>query len=161
MENSIPAKPWASLFVCVAICVAVGGVASWITASSVSTWYPTLEKPSWTPPGYLFGPVWSALYVMMGFALWYVWSTREGTGRRRALWAFAIQLTLNGLWSFVFFGFRWTGWAALEIAALWVAIVVTIVLFSRVHRAAAWLLVPYLAWVSYAGALNTKIWLMN
>jgi tryptophan-rich sensory protein len=138
---------------------AIGGIA---TAQSVVEWYPALAKPWFTPPPWLFGPVWTALYVAMGVALFLVW--RGGLTSpecRVAVAVFAVQLALNVAWSPVFFGLRAPGAGLLVILVLDVAVVATIVAFRRVSKAAAWLLVPYLAWVLFASALNFEIWRLN
>lgn len=142
----------------VSLCVGVGASASLVTASSVRDWYPTIAKPTWTPPNGVFGPVWTVLYVAMGVAAWYVWQTRRSPERRVALVLFGVQLGLNAAWSVIFFGLRAPGPAAVEIVLLWVAIAATIVAFRRIRPIAAALLVPYLAWVSFAAALNVAIW---
>lgn len=139
----------------------VAGLGGWATASSVATWYPSLAKPAWTPPSYLFGPVWTALYALMAFAAWWVWRQGGWRGNRDALGVYALQLVLNGLWSFLFFGLRSPGWALVDVACLWLAILATTLLFWRRSRLAAALLVPYLAWVSFASALNWAIWRLN
>ncbi|HET9622169.1 MAG TPA: TspO/MBR family protein [Kofleriaceae bacterium] len=139
-------------------CLGGGVLAAIATSHSVATWYPTLAKPSWTPPGWLFAPVWTTLYVAMAVAGWRVWR-RVGWGR--ALTSFAVQLALNVAWSFLFFGLRQPVLGMIDIAALWLAIVVTLASFGKIDRPAAWLLVPYLAWVSFASALNLSIALHN
>jgi tryptophan-rich sensory protein len=142
--------------------LAVAAVSGAATARSVRDWYPTLEKPFFTPPSWLFGPVWTALYVMMGIALYLVW--REGWDRpdvRIAMLTFAAQLVLNGLWSIVFFGMRAPGAALAEIIVLLAVIVATAVLFWRISTIAGGLLVPYIAWVSFATALNASVWWLN
>lgn len=121
-------------------------------------WYWTLTKPAWTPPPWLFGLVWTLLYLAMAIAAWAVWK-RTGFGKALAWWAG--QLVLNAAWSPVFFGAHQPGWAFAVIVALWCAIVGTIVAFAKVQRWSAWLLAPYLAWVSFASALNFAIWQMN
>jgi len=134
---------------------AIGGA---VTSSSVREWYPTLAKPDWTPPAWLFGPVWTALYAMMAVAGWLVW---RRTGWSGALIWFAAQLVLNATWSPVFFGLHRIGWALVNIMLLWLAIVGTTVAFWRVTPVAGGLFVPYLAWVSFATALNFAIWRLN
>lgn len=124
-------------------------------------WYATINKPAWNPPGWVFGPVWSALYTMMGVAAWLVWRQGGWKQQRKALLAFLVQLGLNALWSPLFFGLHWPGVAFAEILLLWVAIAWTITVFVRVHRPAAWLLLPYLAWVSFAAVLNCTLWRLN
>ncbi|NIM01559.1 MAG: tryptophan-rich sensory protein [Acidobacteria bacterium] len=149
------------LFVAVGVCMLVGVSGSVVTASSVREWYPGLAKPSWTPPAFLFGPVWSALYVMMGASAWLVWLAEDSAGRTRALVLFGLQLVLNALWSLIFFGLRSPGWAFVEIVALWVAIVATMGAFLKIRPIASALLVPYVLWVSFAAALNWTIWSLN
>jgi len=124
-------------------------------------WYASLRKPSWNPPGWVFGPVWTALYVAMAVAAWRVWLQDGSPARRRALRAFLAQLGLNALWTPLFFGLHRPGVAFAEIVLLWLAIAWTIAAFRLVHRAAAWLLAPYLAWVTFAAALNFTLWRLN
>ena len=144
----------------VALCVA-GGAASGL-ASPPGDWYASLAKPSWTPPGWLFGPVWTALYAMMGVAAWRLWRARGRTsGADGALVLFGTQLALNFAWTPVFFGMRAPGAALAVIVVLWALIAATIAASWRVDRAAGVLLVPYLAWVTFATALNAAIWRLN
>ena len=150
------------LIIAVAAPVVIGGLSGFATARGVSTWYPTLVKPSFNPPAWVFGPVWTVLYLMMGVAAYLVW--RQGIdveGVRVALTVFIVQLALNGLWSILFFGMHSPGWAMVEIIVLWLAIGVTIWLFWRVVPAAGALLLPYWAWVSFAAVLNTSLWWLN
>jgi len=150
------------LVIAIALPLVVGGLSGYATAGGVSTWYPTLVKPSFNPPAWVFGPVWTLLYIMMGVAAFLVW--RQGPaaeGVRLALAAFVIQIVLNGLWSILFFGLQTPGWALVEIILLWLAIVATLVLFWRVVPAAGVLLIPYLAWVSFATVLNASLWWLN
>lgn len=152
----------AKLVIAVAVPVAVGGLAGWATSSGVATWYPTLTKPSFNPPSWVFGPVWTILYVMMGVAAFLVWRRGLGAeGVRLALGVFLLQLLLNGLWSLLFFGLRSPGLAFLDILGLWLAIGATVWLFWRVVPAAGLLLLPYWAWVSFATVLNGSIWSLN
>jgi benzodiazapine receptor len=124
-------------------------------------WYAALKKPSWNPPPWIFGPVWSALYAMMAVAAWLVWRRGGFAAQRRPLTFFLVQLLLNAAWTPLFFGLHWPGVAFAEIVLLWMAIAATLVAFRPVSRAAAWLLVPYLAWVSFAAVLNFTLWRMN
>lgn len=124
-------------------------------------WYASLAKPSWNPPSWVFGPVWTTLYTLMAVAAWLVWQRGEGGVRRRALGLYLGQLVLNAAWTPLFFGLHLLGVALVEMLLLWVAIVATIAAFHRVHRLAAWLLVPYLAWVSFAAFLNFTLWRLN
>ncbi|MCR4311966.1 MAG: tryptophan-rich sensory protein [Candidatus Uhrbacteria bacterium] len=139
-----------------------GIIGSVFTVSSVTTWYAELERPAFNPPGWVFGPVWTMLYVLMGIAAYLVW--QRGTKRRDvriALGLFVGQLVLNASWSIVFFGLHSPGGAFANIVLLWVAIVATMVAFARISRAAVWLLVPYIIWVSFAMYLNFAIWQLN
>lgn len=147
----------AAFLLLVALAWAAGG---WITASSVGTWYAALAKPAFNPPGWVFGPVWTVFYVMIAFAGWRLWR-RGGPASRLALTAWYVQLLLNLMWSFLFFGGRMIGAALAEILVLLAAIAATIVLAWRVDRLAAWLLAPYLAWVSFATLLNAALWRLN
>ncbi len=144
------------LLVCFAA-AAVGGLASVNAGDS----YGKLIRPDWAPPGWLFGPVWSVLYVLMGIAAWLVWKRAGFNGAGLALSLFVVQLVLNGLWSYLFFGRYRPDLAFLDIVVLWSVIVVLTVLFWRVHRGAGAMLVPYLVWVSFASYLNFVLWRMN
>jgi translocator protein len=124
-------------------------------------WYAALEQPSWAPPDWVFGPVWTALYFSMGLAAWLVWRRRGLDAPWGAHGIYAVQLVLNGMWSWIFFGLQRPGLAFAEILVLWLAIVATVVAFGRVRPLAGGLLLPYLAWVSFAAALNGTIWRLN
>lgn len=124
-------------------------------------WYARLAKPSWTPPSWLFGPVWTLLYVLMAVAAWLVWKDRGFAGARVALVLYGVQLALNAAWSWLFFGLQRPGLAFAEILVLWIAILATLIAFWRHRALAGALLVPYLAWVSFATALNLAIWRLN
>lgn len=136
---------------------ALGGLA---TAGSITTWYPTLAKPSFNPPNWLFGPVWTTLYIMIAVAGWRVWR-RVGFTDKRAFAAFGAQLALNLLWPVLFFGLQALAFALAGLVLLWISIAVTLLMFWRHDRVAALLLAPYLAWVTFAGALNAAIWSLN
>jgi tryptophan-rich sensory protein len=143
-------------------CELVGIVGALTTTTGEGSWYQGLEKPPFNPPGWVFGPVWTVLYALMGLAAFRVW--REGTGRRDvrvALGLFAAQLVLNGIWTPVFFGAESIVGGAVIIVALLVLLAFTVRAFFRVSRAAGWLLVPYLLWVAFATALNLSIWVLN
>lgn len=131
---------------------------AWMTSPA---WYAALNKPAWSPPGWLFGPVWTLLYVLMAVAAWLVWREGGWARQRRALALYCGQLVLNAAWTPLFFGLRQPGWALIEIVLLWVAILATLVAFARVRRPAAWLLAPYLGWVSFAAFLNFTLWRLN
>jgi tryptophan-rich sensory protein len=137
---------------------AVAAVAS---LAAPGEWYAGLRKPAWTPPNWLFGPVWTVLYTLMAFAAWLVWHHGGLARQALPLAAYGVQLTLNGLWSWIFFGWRAPGWAFVEILLLAAAIGLTMRLFARVSRPAAWLLAPYLAWVLFAAVLNFTLWRLN
>ncbi len=124
-------------------------------------WYAGLHKPQWNPPGWIFGPVWTALYTMMAVAAWLVWKRGGWAAQRRPLTLFLVQLSLNAAWTPLFFGWHQPGLAFAEIVLLWLAIAATLVAFRPVSRAAAWLLAPYLAWVSFAAVLNFTLWRLN
>ncbi|MGE3822270.1 MAG: TspO/MBR family protein [Isosphaeraceae bacterium] len=143
------------------ICYAVAALGGLWTSGSVTSWYPGLNKPSWTPPNWLFGPVWSLLYTMMAVAAWLVWRRGEGREAKVGLSLFGTQLLLNLAWSGLFFGLQRPDLGLLDMGALWVAILATAVSFLRVSPVAAGLMLPYLAWVSYAAALNFAIWRLN
>ena len=134
-----------------------GGLAS----VQAGTFYLDLARPAWAPPAWLFGPVWSVLYLLMGLAAWLVWRTNAVPTRRRALVLFVAQLAVNALWTWLFFVWRQGGWAFADVLLLWAMICATIFLFAKVSRLAAALLVPYLAWVSFASALNFALWQFN
>jgi benzodiazapine receptor len=142
------------------LCFLAAGLGSLFTMVSLGSWYAGLAKPSWNPPSWIFGPVWTVLYAMMAVAGWLVWR-RGGSQSRIALRWFAIQLALNVGWSAVFFGLQLPGVAFVEILALWVAIATTLVTSWKVSRAAGILLAPYLLWVSFATILNFAIWRLN
>jgi translocator protein len=143
------------------VCLGVSAVGGWVTQTSVNDWYQTLAKPPLNPPDWLFAPTWITLYVMMAIAGWRVWMRSANTLRRIALATFAVQLTLNLVWSFIFFGAKSPGFAAIEIVFLWVSILATLVIFWCVDRFAGWLMFPYLLWVSFASYLNFAIFLLN
>jgi tryptophan-rich sensory protein len=124
-------------------------------------WYAGLTKPSWTPPSWVFAPVWSTLYLLMGIAAWLVWRRGGWARQRTPLMLFSAQLILNAGWSWIFFGLHEPGWAFLEIILLAVAILLTLRNFAKISQAAAWLLAPYLVWVGFASALNFAVWKMN
>lgn len=146
----------------VIIPLAVGGLSGYLTSGEIKDWYRTVEKPVFNPPDFVFGPVWTALYIMMGIAFVLVWKAGAESGRKRkAMTLYFLQLLLNFLWSLIFFGAHEIGWALVEIALLWVTIILTINAFRKISSLAAWLLVPYLCWVSFAAVLNFAIWKLN
>ncbi len=144
-----------------ALTFAVAGIGGWFTSMGVGDWYATIRKPSFNPPSAVFGPVWTVLYALMAVAAWLVWRRAGFHGASAALALFFIQLALNLAWSGLFFALRSPGLALLDIAALWVAILATVVLFFQHSTWAGALLVPYLLWVSFAALLNGAIWRLN
>ena len=140
----------------------VGSFSGILISNEVKGWYRDLRKPAWNPPDAVFGPVWTVLYLLMGISLYLVWSAEIPSSlRNTALFLFGIQLILNFFWSIIFFKQMEMGWALAEIGLLWVMILVTILFFGRIRPLAAWLMVPYICWVSFATILNYRIWRMN
>ncbi len=150
------------LFISIFIPLMIGYLGSVITISEISTWYASLSKPSWAPPNWLFGPIWTTLYVLMGISLFLIW--REGFNRRDvrfALLIFAVQLVLNLLWSIVFFSFHSLFGSFILIMILWISIFANIITFYVISKPAGLLLVPYIIWVSIASYLNYSVYLLN
>jgi benzodiazapine receptor len=145
----------------VALAFAASALGGFWTFQAIPTWYQEIAKPSWTPPSWLFGPVWTALYAAMGVAAWLVWRRGGWNAQRGALTLFLVQLALNAAWSGLFFGLRNPGLGMAEIVVLWIAILLTLLAFRRASATAAWLFVPYLGWVTFAAALNFSIWRLN
>jgi translocator protein len=150
-----------ALLAFMAACFGAALVGSAFTAPSVPEWYEGLVKPSFTPPSWLFGPVWSVLYLAMAIAGWLVWRRQRESSTTLALALFGGQLVLNVLWSVLFFGLQAPGIALIEILTLWVVILATLLSLWRISPIAGWLFVPYLAWVSFASILNFEIWRLN
>jgi len=144
------------------VCQLAGFIGSVFTFSSIPTWYAALEKPFFNPPNWVFSPVWITLFVLMGVSLYLVWSKGvKAEGVKTALTLFGVQLALNALWSIIFFGLKSPLYAFIEIVILWAVILVTILKFYRISKTASYLLIPYIAWVSFAAVLNFSIFLMN
>jgi benzodiazapine receptor len=156
----VDTRRWLTLVIFFAICLGAGGMGSFFTATSVRDWYPRLRKPAGTPPAWVFGPVWTTLYVLMAISAWLVWRG-YGRGARAALFIFFAQLALNVAWSGIFFGSRMPGVAFGEIVILWLAIGFNIAVFYLLSPVSALLLAPYLLWVTYAAYLNWGIWRLN
>ena len=155
-----PNRKLGALALILSACFGVAIIGGIVTSTSVDTWYPTLQKPPITPPDWLFGPVWSLLYFLMGIAAWLVWRCL-GMRAMNALLLFGIQLLLNLAWSLAFFGFKLIGTALIDILLLVVAVAATTVAFWRIDKRAGLLLMPYLVWISYAALLNGWIWVLN
>jgi translocator protein len=150
------------LIISIALTVGFGLLGGIFTAPEIQTWFVHLNKPSWNPPNWLFAPVWTSLYLLMGIALYLIWKAKAVTDTKRwAIIIFIVQFALNFLWSFIFFKEHQMGWAFVDIVILWIAILCTIIGFSKINKTAAWLLVPYISWVSFAAILNYTIWQMN
>ena len=150
------------LVIAIAVSETAGIIGSFFTISAIPTWYAGLVKPALNPPAWVFGPAWTTLYALMGIAAFLVWKNGwERKDVRAALGIFSIQLFLNATWSIIFFGLKNPGWALVDIAALWLAIVWTMLVFYKISKPAAYLLMPYLLWVSFAAYLNYSIWMLN
>jgi len=154
-------KRWGALAVFLIVCVAGGALGGIVTVPAIDGWYRTIQKPAWTPPDGLFGPVWTVLYVTIAIAGWLVWRHRSAPGGGAAMTLWCVQLALNLAWSPLFFGLRSPGLGLVDIVLLWAAIVAFLWAARRIAPAAALLLVPYLAWVSFATALNLAIFRLN
>jgi len=155
-------KDISKLVISIVACLAAGGIGSIFTRSAIPTWYATLEKPIFSPPNWLFAPVWTLLYILMGISAFLVW--RKGLENRQvrtALIVFLIQLVLNTLWSVFFFGLESPLYGLIVIVVLWFMILLTLVLFYKIARVASVLLWPYLLWVTFAAILNGSIWMLN
>lgn len=150
------------LIIALATPLLVGGIAGYLTSSEIKSWYLLLNKPSWNPPNNLFAPIWTTLYLLMGYAFYRIWVIKENSEMKYwGMGLFVVQLALNFLWSFIFFKQHNIGWAFVEIIVMWLAILCTIIAFSKIDKPAAWLLVPYISWVSFAAILNYTILQLN
>lgn len=150
------------LIIAILICEATGIVSALFANTSMNPWFSTLSKPSWNPPAFLFAPVWTTLYLLMGISLWLIWkSTAPAPQKNRAIILFSLQLFLNFWWSIIFFRFHSPAFALVEIVVMLILILLTIISFSKLSKPAAWLLIPYIAWVAFATILNYSIWDLN
>jgi benzodiazapine receptor len=156
-----PSRDLTALAISLILCFAVAGLGGFWTSLGLGPWYNGLRKPTWTPPNRVFGPVWTTLYALMAVAAWLVWRRRATARVRLPLALFAAQLTLNLAWSGLFFALHRPGLAFGEVVLLWAAVLATLLTFRAASPAAGWLLVPYLAWVTYASALNLALWRLN
>jgi translocator protein len=144
-----------------ALCFAVAGISSIFSAHAIPSWYAALVKPPLNPPNWVFAPVWTTLYALMAIAVWLIWKTRPSACRISGMRLFLAQLLFNFLWSWIFFSQHQIATAFADIVLLWVAILLTILSFKKMSHTAAWLMAPYLAWVTFAGYLNFAIWRLN
>lgn len=143
----------------IAFCLFIAGIEGWVTASNTNQWYDTLNKPAFNPPSFVFGPVWTVLYIMIGIAGGLIWAKRE---QYKKLWIlFLIQLLFNFLWSFLFFLWESISWALVDISLLWITLLIILIYAYRTYRAIAYWLAPYFIWVSFAALLNVSLWLLN
>jgi len=149
------------LALCIALPLAIGGLSGYLTVGGLAEWYVNLNKPSFNPPGWIFGPVWTLLYALMGISLYLILKSESEHLKTTAYALFGVQLMLNFWWSFIFFNARQLGWALVEILVLWAAILAMILVFYRISKPAALLQIPYLLWVSFATVLNATLWWMN
>lgn len=149
------------LAISLAIPLTVGAIAGMFTSQAVPEWYAALNRPSYAPPNWLFGPVWTTLYVLLGISLFLVWNTEASRVRNLAITIFIIQMLLNFAWSFIFFYYKQPGWALVEIIVLLFAIVLMVVTFHKVKPVAAYLNIPYLLWVSFATLLTAGYYVLN
>ncbi len=150
------------LIISILICQGAGAIGSLFTSPAISTWYATIQKPSFNPPNWIFAPVWILLFLLMGISLYLIWNKGfKYKGTKIAIFVFAVQLILNTLWSILFFGLQSPLFAFIEIIILWFAILLTIISFYKVSKIAAYLLMPYIIWVSFASVLNFSILIIN
>ena len=150
---------WVKLIVSILICQIAGIIGSIFTTPSITTWYADLQQPAFSPPNWVFGPVWITLYTLMGISLYLVWNKKNNV--KIPLTLFFIQLILNSIWSIIFFGLQNSFYALIEIIILWIAILLTIISFYKISKKASLLLIPYIIWVTLAAILNYYIWVLN
>ena len=150
------------LIVSICVCEGIGIISGLMTSNEINTWFTTINKPIWNPPGFLFAPVWTILYLLMAIGIWLVWKTDfTNTSKSNAINFFIFQLGLNFLWSIFFFKLHSPALALLDIILLFISIIITMFHFSKVSKNATWLLLPYLCWVGFATFLNYTIWTLN
>lgn len=141
--------------------LALGAIAGMFTSQAIPAWYASLNKPSFSPPNWIFGPVWTALYILLGISFFLIWKQDAGKLRNAAIIIYLLQLLLNFGWSFIFFYFNMIGFALIEIIALWLSIIVMIIMFYRINPMAAYINIPYLLWVTFASILNAGYYFLN
>jgi benzodiazapine receptor len=152
---------WIVLIGWLALCYTVAAIGGWWTAGELREWYLSLKRPAFAPPNWVFGPVWTLLYTLMAVAVWHIWLLPPSPQRAKALLLFLVQLGLNLLWTWLFFHEHDIANALADVILLWIAIAVETYIFHGLHAYAAWLMVPYLAWVSFAAVLNLEYWRLN
>jgi translocator protein len=158
MSNTRKLSSWAALLLWILLCFAAPALSA---PFGPGAWYAGINKPTWNPPNWIFGPVWTFLYISMAIAAWRVWLRGGFREQSRPLTLFLVQLLLNAAWTPLFFGLHWLGVAFVEIVLLWLFILLTLLAFRKVDTVAAVLLAPYLAWVSFAAFLNFTLWRLN
>ncbi len=149
------------LILCILFTLFVGALSGIATSDSITGWFTTLNKPFFNPPNYLFGPVWTTLYILMGISFYLILNQKENEFRKKAIAIFLVQLFLNFCWSFLFFKFQLLGIALIEIILIWISIIIMIIVFYKINKTAALIQIPYLLWVSFASVLNGAIWWLN
>ena len=152
---------WLKLIFAILISQLAGIIGSLFTITSTNSWYTTIIKPSFNPPNWIFGPVWTLLYLLMGISLYLILTTKKSKNRKIGLYLFFTQLVLNTLWSILFFGLQSPLFAFIEIIILWLAILLTIIYFYKINKKASYLLIPYILWVTFAAILNLSIYSLN
>lgn len=162
-QETINLKEIGKLLLAIIICQLAGVIGSVFTFSSIPTWYAALTKPSFTPPNWVFGPVWITLYALIGIAVYLIYNApvKNKQAKHNALMAFSAQLVLNALWSIIFFGMHWIFYGFVVIVLLWLAVLLTIIKFYKINKTAGWILIPYIVWLSLATALNYYVWILN
>ncbi len=148
------------IILCVALCLTLGILSGFSTVDSINSWFQFVIKPSWNPPNWIFGPMWTTLYIMMGIAVALIWNTSH-KNKKQAIGLFIIQFILNLAWSFIFFNLHAIGWAFAEILVMLLFIALTLYAFFQINKLAGWLMFPYLLWVAFATVLNGTIWYLN
>lgn len=154
-------KQWTKLVAAIVGCELVGILATPFTIASIPTWYATLEKPFFSPPNWIFGPVWTILYFLMGVSLYLIWKTKETKKRNTALFYFGLQLFLNFMWSILFFGLHSPLFALLDVILLEIVIILTLIKFYKISKIASYILIPYILWVFFASILNLSLLILN
>ena len=149
------------LVLCIGATLCIGFAGGIATMSNIYGWYENLQKPSFNPPNYIFGPVWTVLYILMGISFYMILQSQKSKGRNFAIGIFAIQLFLNFWWSYLFFSFHWLGASFIEILILWICVLLMIISFYRLNKTASLIQLPYLLWISFASVLNGTIWMIN